>query len=98
MNVNIRVRVIEQAKETPYKLTDDKTGEVREGVTVKQAVRYTWGENSTLGVIRLENLRDAYAPGEYEIHPDSFELVDGTLRTRKFLKLVAVSSAASRAA
>ena len=97
MNVNIRVRVIEAAKETPYKLTDDKTGEVREGVTIKQAVRYTWGENSTLGVIRLETTRDQYQPGEYEIHPDSFELVDGTLRTRKFLKLVPLA-AASKAA
>lgn len=93
MNVNIRVRVLEGAKENAWSLKDEKTGEVREGVTIKQAVRYTWGENSTLGVIRLENKRDEYPTGEYEIHPDSFELVEGTLRTRKFLKLVSIESA-----
>lgn len=92
--VNVRVKVVDNAKETPYKITDEKTGEVKEGVTIKQAVRYSWGENSTLGVIRLENKRDEYPKGEYEIHPDSFELQDGTLRTRKFLKLVPVGKAA----
>lgn len=98
MNVNIRVRVLEGAKENAWKIADEKTGEVKEGVTIKQAVRYTWGENSVIGVIRLENKRDEYPLGEYEIHADGFELQDGTLRTKKFLKLVSVDPKQRQAA
>lgn len=94
MTINIRVRVLEAAKETPYKIVNEKTGEVEnEGVSIKQAVRYMWGENSAVGVIRLPNMREQYEPGDYEIHPDSFELNNGTLRTAKFLKLVRVDAA-----
>ena len=93
MNINIRVKVLEPAKETPYRITNEKTGEVEnEGVSIKQAVRYVWGENSAIGTIRLSSLREQYPVGDYEIHPDSFELNNGTLRTAKFLKLVSVSS------
>lgn len=95
----IRVKITDAAViSKPYEFTDEKSGEKRSGTSHKQNCRYYWGENSSLGTISVDGPNAGYPVGDYDVDPDSFEMVSGTLRTRKQLRLVAAKPSTLRAA
>lgn len=88
----LRVTILEPVKEVPWAFDDKQTGEHREGVNFVHAARYRWGENSALGVVKVPSLSAGWAPGEYDLDMDSFEVDRGSLTMRKFAVLRPVSA------